>query len=238
MAIYAYGPIPAFVHFCIFVAFLLLLLVTLSTPIINSITLMRANVKIGVSFLSVKDSINFGVWGYCLSDGSVNFFGLNPSVGGACTKPALGYSTEFANNSHVKNLLHGTVAKGLIVFPLATAFAFVALASSIAAHFLTHSRHDTYLDTRPASRSARVLSAVEMLSLIFAGIFADLSFIIAIVVAAKAHAAASDSDGLISISYGPGVWMALVAAILLWFAKVAACCVIGRRRKARAAEKY
>ena len=52
-------------------AFILLLLVSLSIPIIKSIDLLQlsANVKEGVSIVSatVTGRVKFGVWGYCIS---------------------------------------------------------------------------------------------------------------------------------------------------------------------------
>lgn len=55
----------------LFAAFILLLLVSLSVPIIKSIALLKltATVSEGVSVASVDatGSVNFGVWGYCIS---------------------------------------------------------------------------------------------------------------------------------------------------------------------------
>jgi len=237
-----YGVIPAIMHVSLFVSFILMLLATLSVPLINSIWLMRANVHAGVSFLSVHESITFGVWGLCTTNGGTDLFGLGSDWNGDCTKAKLGYSTSFSSNSHVKNLLHGSLAKSLVVFPLATALIFVALLLSIISWFHVHRRQDTMLDTRPRSASGRFLSILETVILLLASFFTTLSFIMSITVDAKASSAAHHSDGLLSITYGPAVWMALVAAILLWFAKIASCCgVLRNRRRRRAAkrgEKY
>ena len=59
-----------------------------------------------------------------------------------------------------------------------------------------------------------------------------------IIAGAKANDTANKSDGLVSIKYGSAVWLALVAAILLWLANVASCCGVLRSRRRRAAEKY
>ena len=55
-------------------AFILLLLVSLSTPIIKSIDLLKLSATItegisGISFANAKvtGSVKFGVWGYCIS---------------------------------------------------------------------------------------------------------------------------------------------------------------------------
>ena len=55
--------------FLTFVAFLLLLLVSLSVPIIHSIYLFRLTAHAATSFLdaSATGAVRFGVWGYCIS---------------------------------------------------------------------------------------------------------------------------------------------------------------------------
>lgn len=53
----------------VFVAFLLLLLVSLSVPITKSIYLFRLAANVSVSFVQAAASttVKFGVWGYCSS---------------------------------------------------------------------------------------------------------------------------------------------------------------------------
>lgn len=52
-----------------FLAFLLLLLVTLSVPITHTIYLFKltADISINVVDTSVRTVVKFGVWGYCTS---------------------------------------------------------------------------------------------------------------------------------------------------------------------------
>ena len=85
---------PADVVRLIFLA--VLLLVSLSVPIIHSIWLMRANIHVGVSFASASSSMTFGVWGLCIGRGAAHLFGLEADFDGDCTKPKLGYSTKFS----------------------------------------------------------------------------------------------------------------------------------------------
>jgi hypothetical protein len=54
-----------------FLAFILLLLVSLSVPIIKSIYLFRLYAHLNADIASVSDSITFGVWGYCTSGETV-----------------------------------------------------------------------------------------------------------------------------------------------------------------------
>ena len=53
----------------LFIAFLLLLLVSLSVPITKTIYLVQlvADVSSGILKSSASGSVNFGVWGYCFS---------------------------------------------------------------------------------------------------------------------------------------------------------------------------
>lgn len=53
----------------IFAAFILLLLVSLSVPIIKTIYLFRLSANVGASVFdtSASGTARFGVWGYCLS---------------------------------------------------------------------------------------------------------------------------------------------------------------------------
>lgn len=57
-----------------FVAFLLLLLVSLSVPIIKSIFLLSLSVNVNSGLLDsgAHGSIRFGVWGYCVSSVQVS----------------------------------------------------------------------------------------------------------------------------------------------------------------------
>lgn len=59
------------IPFLFFVSFLLVLLVSLSVPIIDTIALFNINGYAGVSFLdtgvSLTGHVSFGVWGYCIA---------------------------------------------------------------------------------------------------------------------------------------------------------------------------
>lgn len=63
--------LAAITPFFLFVAFLLLLLVSFSLPIIKSIFLFRLTANDTASFLhasaSASGEVRFGVWGYCTS---------------------------------------------------------------------------------------------------------------------------------------------------------------------------
>jgi uncharacterized membrane protein len=107
---------------------------------------------------------------------------------------------------------------------------FVALVISIITHLRYRSEN--------RAGAGRVFSLLDLVLTPLASVFASLSFLMGIVVDAKARDTANKSDGSVSIQYGSAVWLALVAAILLWFANMASCCGVLRSRRRRAAEKY
>lgn len=113
-----------------FVAFVLLLLSTLSTPIIKSIPLGRFQ------------KYNFGVLGYCHDDGT-------------CVGPRLGYSTDGLFNSDGNGGTDGdftlpsstrhSLSSILIIHPIAALLALVCFGLACAAHFRGPSHSPRYL---------------------------------------------------------------------------------------------
>ena len=66
-----------------FLAFLLLLLVSLSVPIIKDIYIFKLTANVGSSLLKsgASGSARFGVWGYCWSGLDVSYVPSLPSPG-------------------------------------------------------------------------------------------------------------------------------------------------------------
>ncbi|KAJ3476496.1 hypothetical protein NLI96_g11118 [Meripilus lineatus] len=119
-----------------FVAFLLLLLVSLSVPIIKSIFLFTLFASISSSFLDsgVNGSVRFGVWGYCVSaiDVSVVGIGVDHSTNVVCTNVTLGYKLDdtVAAALHVddiENAISRTITAVLVLHPIACALSFLTL---------------------------------------------------------------------------------------------------------------
>jgi hypothetical protein len=101
----------------LFAAFILLLLISLSVPIIKSIYLFKlsAHVSAGVIDSAVSGDVKFGVWGYCISPVEVTcvicilsrfrvstltrfrrILGIHKDSGGECSKATLGYTFDKA----------------------------------------------------------------------------------------------------------------------------------------------
>lgn len=67
--------IAAIAPFLLFVAFILLLLVTLSVPIIKTIWLFTLSADVSTSLFKSSASavIHFGMWGYCDKAGATRY---------------------------------------------------------------------------------------------------------------------------------------------------------------------
>ncbi|KAF2132232.1 pali-domain-containing protein [Dothidotthia symphoricarpi CBS 119687] len=108
-----------------FVAFCLLLLSTLSTPIIKGIP------------IATYRGINFGVLGYCEND--------------SCTGPTIGYDTEtlFADNPDTDFSLPAATRHALssilIVHPVAALMTLICFGLAVAAHFHSPAHSPRYL---------------------------------------------------------------------------------------------
>jgi hypothetical protein len=87
--------ISAIAPFLLFVAFLLLLLVSLSVPIIKSIWLfsLTADVSSSLFKASASATLHFGVWGYCSAANAKSIFGSD-STTSTCSKRHLGYTFD------------------------------------------------------------------------------------------------------------------------------------------------
>ncbi|KAH8117346.1 pali-domain-containing protein [Phellopilus nigrolimitatus] len=215
-----------------FVAFLLLLLVSLSVPIIKSIDLLKltATLSEGFSVVSIDASgnVKFGVWGYCISSVEAEAAGQSINKAGECSKPHLGYTL----NSNVENALQvvgisdtlsRSVTSVLVLHPIACGLTFLGLVLSL------------FILLQPASR-ARLCSSVTLIVSILASVLTTIVFLIDVIfVAVVQHKLKNATKGDVKATWGSGTWMILAAAVLLWAACFGACCGIfatrGRRRK-------
>lgn len=219
------------VPFLIFVAFLLLLLVSLSIPIIKTISVLNiaANIQSGIGNAGISGGVKFGLWGYCVSDITASAFGFDQSRAGYCSKSKLGYDidSQVLDTLGLDNLddiiSHGLTFV-LVLHPIACGLAFLALLFALMLIF----------------RPARLASAVALIFSVLAAIVATIAFAIDVALTTIARNKIGDAtDGNLKVTYGAVPWMTLGAMVALWAATVGACCGIfvgGRRR--REEEKY
>jgi len=211
--------------------FILLLLVSLSVPIIKTISLLNiaANIRAGVTNTGVSGGLKFGLWGYCVSDITASVIGISQTRNGYCSRSKLGYSVDnqILDTVGLDNL-NDIISRGLtfvlVLHPIACGLAFLALIFALMLLF----------------RPARLASAMALVFSVLAAIVATVAFAIDIALTTIARNKVSDAtDGNLKVTYGAVPWMTLGAMVALWGAAVAACCGIfvgGRRR--RNAEKF
>ncbi|KIP09506.1 hypothetical protein PHLGIDRAFT_126251 [Phlebiopsis gigantea 11061_1 CR5-6] len=218
--------------FLAFTAFLLLLLVSLSVPIIHSIYLFRFTAYASSSLFSASatGAVRFGVWGYCISAIDLSVAGLSHDTPGQCSKAKLGYTfddnVQAALNTSgidVKSINRALTAV-LVLHPIACGFSFLTLLASL---FTVRSRRGAGY-----SRGASFLTLGVGL---FTALLATVVFLVDVIfVAIAKHQIKDDTDGLIAGTWGNAVWMVLGATVALWGVLVGACVGLVRgRRKAR-----
>jgi len=217
-----YLPVPLFA----FVAWLLLLLVSVSTPITKSIYLAQvaANVNVGGPFhlAEAQTAVRFGVSGWCSSPFHAEVAGIiQDNTPAQCSPKKLGYTFD----SQVLDLLHINIDKnisttltfGLSTHIVAAVLSFVALLTSLVAIW----------------RMSRLSAGITTVFLLLATLFALIAFIFdAVFVKTVKHLL--DVQNTISVKTGNGTWMTLSAFLLLTLTSIMSCIGFIRAFRARA----
>ncbi|KZT01526.1 uncharacterized protein LAESUDRAFT_625901, partial [Laetiporus sulphureus 93-53] len=170
------GAFPMFLG--TFSAFILLVLVSVSAPLVHSFYYLRT---------SADDGVRFGVWGYCGNSGN-------------CTAPQLGYTygSEISEST----------SKALILYPVAAAISLFSMMT--VAPLMCNPRRDRY----PHPLFCVLSFAASALSI--------AAFVISVYLASTATTFFASQGH--SSSFGPTIWMSLVAAVLLLFVAFHAGC--------------
>jgi len=225
--------------FWFFISWLFLLLVTLSTPIAKKIWLFDivAAVNVGPSILGistdladVKETVKFGIFGWCSSSVSAKVLNFQVNQPGQCSKRQLGFTvspeleqllTVIDKETLVNTVQHG-LSVVLVLHPIVCALTFLALVLAIVARI---KKNDRVWDlwTTIVGFVVAVLTTV-----LFA---VD----IAICVIAK-HKLRNDTEGVATVNWGNAPWLVLVAAIFLWLAVLPTMIKLIRERRQRKAE--
>jgi len=215
--------------FFFFAAFLLLLLTSLSLPIIKSIKLFDISLDADTSsFLNsgVEGGISFGVWGYCVSDVVVQVVGLDHTTSGYCTPPRLGYKID----SRVTQLLRIDLADSLddaltlplVLHPIICGFVFLVV----------------IFVAVTALRQHRGLGICTLLLAGFALVLTMISFIIDICLVAITRSRVTRVSNNLHVGWGAIPWMVLVAAICLMIGCVTFFLSFLKNRRSRKNETY
>jgi hypothetical protein len=223
----------------LFVAWLLLLLATLSVPITKSIFLFRLTAAASSKLFdsSASASVVFGVWGYCTSGTDVSIVGIDHDTPAECSKRHLGYTFDstVAAVLHVSGL-ENDISKGvtaaLALHPVVVALTFVTLLISL------------FMLRRGSNGTSRLPSLLALGMSLFTAVLTTVVFLIDIIIPAvvrkKVH---KNSDGILTVGTGNAPWLVFAAALLLWIAVVFSSIgvVFGNKRHARTTtdtEKY
>ncbi|EAU88452.1 hypothetical protein CC1G_11924 [Coprinopsis cinerea okayama7 len=229
--------------FLLFAAFLLLLLVTLSAPIIDAIYLFRLAIDTGTSFpgSGATGAVRFGVFGYCVSDVQASILGIGVDRDARCSSTRLGYTIDetvarVLRAEDIRDLVSRTTTAAFVLNPIATGLTFFAFVVSL---FML--RRDTAFSqsrfgstTVKTTRTSRIASFVTFALGLLAALAATTAFLINVVIVAVVRNRLSDATDSVTLNWGNAVWMTLGAAVALWIAVIGAIwgvCCGGRRRK-------
>jgi hypothetical protein len=216
-----YRCAAGFTFFFLTAAFVLYLLVAISLPLIKPIYLFQLSFAADQPAAATTPDFRFGVWGFCTS------FPIGiPTIftnGGECTSPKIGYNIpqDVLNLTgyppDVTDALVKALTILLILHPVAAGLALLTLLFS----FFVRSQYFTVLSLITAIFTAVVGSVV---------LAADLALVII-----ANQRLRDDLNGLLTVSFGDGVWMIVAAVAMSWLAVIAlsaiACRCCGLRRK-------
>ncbi|KPM36301.1 hypothetical protein AK830_g10271 [Neonectria ditissima] len=207
-----------FIHhfgaFLLFAATVLLVIVDITAPVVNDISILKVN--LGSS--ATGSGITFGTFGYCVLD-----------VNGQdeCSKSQIGYNpadiiTAAEGSDDFSNASENTakaLTRVLVLHPVATGLCFIAFLLCLGAGVL----------------GSLVASLVSTLAFIVTIVVLACDFVMFGIVKRKVNGADSDS----SAHWGVAIWLVVVAAILTLAGTIViflSCCA-GRRRRSHEARK-
>jgi len=221
-----FGWLTPFLNFA---AFLLLLLVTLSVPIIKDIYLFRLtpNASFSNNLVSgASGSVKFGIWGYCTSGLKGSALGFTKTVANECSPKKLGYSidgrvSQLLGVDRFVNITSKALTAVLVLHPIACGLAFIAMVLS-------------FIMARPTNGTTRFSSLMTLIANLLAAFLTTAVFVIDVVlVAVVRHHVRDETRNNVTAKYGNGVWMVLGAMIALWLGIITATCGIFQLRRHR-----
>ncbi|KAJ4488107.1 pali-domain-containing protein [Lentinula aciculospora] len=220
----------------LFIAFLLLLLATLSVPIIKNIYLFTLTTNVSSFIESASDNVKFGVWGYCISGVNVGGIISGSVIAAECSKVHLGYSLDSTvasalsiGSNELANVVSETTTAALVLHPIACAMTFLTLFVSL------------FMLRRGSNGTARLPSLMTLGAGILATLLTTVVFLIDVIVVAVVRDHVKDNtNGIVTLDWGNAGWMTLGATIALWLSMVITCggvCACGLRNR-RKTEKF
>jgi len=197
-----YRPLSVVAVLLLLAAFVLLLLVAISLPIIKPIYILALQTATQVQGTTVTTQLRFGVWGVC----GANSSGNQPATLANCVGPQLTYqippslSNLIGLSTQTTDILSKALLILLILHPVAAGLTLIALFFSLFLH---------------ATCAAVLASLAAVLSALTAAIVFAADIAIVIVSRQKLQALPNSQY---TVLFGDGVWMVLVAVCLTWVA--------------------
>ncbi|TCD68556.1 hypothetical protein EIP91_010481 [Steccherinum ochraceum] len=190
----------------LFIAFVLLFLVSISLPFLTALDFARVHFKEGAPAIgndggSISE-LRFGSWAYCWYDTSGER---------TCSPSGNAYSTTVYNSQSKDNFVTvgASWTRGLAVHPVATGVTFVAFLLSLSTHI--------------------TFTLLSSLTAFLAALLTLIAFAIDIALYAWVKHQMHDLDGVsTNTNTAPAFWMTFVSFLLLCFAGCTVC--FGRRR--------
>lgn len=219
------------VPFLLFSAWVLLLLVSLSLPIIKPIYILEVDAKVAPTVqTSIATSIRFGVWGMCLGFYRFGADGATWDDAGSCSSPRLGYTIDDAvlqltGQVDLAKVALKALMGVLILHPIACGLVFLSLIASLITTW----------------NPVRALNVISLIAVILSAVAATIVFVIDVVLIPIARQKVEEATkNALTVAFGNAAWMTLGAVVALWLGVIGAsivacgCFGCGKRRGRRA----
>ncbi|KAG8955609.1 hypothetical protein FRC04_007600 [Tulasnella sp. 424] len=202
-------PIQYITPVLLFAAFLLLLFVSLSLPIIKPIYLFEISAKLqdGVPITSIATTIRVGLWGYCASGWS--FAGPTPKyeLNQRCYGPQVGYKISpiilnLIQSNELANILLDSLTPILIIHPISCGLTLLTAIPALIHLFKTTVPGFVEVCTLLIGIIPTLVTTIDLV--------VDIVFVI---VARQRIAKVTDT---LYVYWGPAVWMTAAATACLW----------------------
>jgi len=207
-------PIQILTPIVLLAAFLLLLFVSLSLPLIKTIYILeiQANLPPDLPITSEATSVRFGLWGYCAS--GYTFASILPAYteNYLCSPPRVGYKIdsvilELVNDNQIANILLDSVTYVLIIHPIACGLTLLIMIPAMLQMFMP---------PMPGYVEICTLLISIVPALVTTAVFA-VDIVLVVVARQRINAL---TGGSLFILWGPAVWMTCAAMICLWIGVV------------------
>jgi len=203
-----------------FLAFILLLLVSVSLPVAKSLkwfTLTANFTTGGFASTGVIGGVSFGNWGWCTTPLTIEVLGFSHSEPGECSNVKLGWTidqrlVDLLHLQDLENAVHAGLTAALILNPISCGVVFITFL--IALWF--------------AFRQTRFSAFFGVGWAVFATLLTTIAFIIDIVALKLIKKNVEKASSDFNVTDGSTTWLTLGAMILCWIG-TAFFCVNGIR---------